>query len=63
MEPAVLQAAVEETAGLVSDGDLAVTSLALKFAVTVLRAQPAAAGAVCDKVGGWVGCMGPPGFG
>ena len=50
MEPAVLQAAIEESAGLVGDGDLAVTSLSLKFAVTVLKAQPQAAGAVCDKV-------------
>ena len=32
-----------------NDGDLAVTSLSLQLAVTVLRAQPAAAGAVCDK--------------
>lgn len=59
VEPAVLQGAVEEAAGLVDDGDLAVTALSLKFAVTALRAQPSAAGAVCGKVrgavGGWVG--------
>lgn len=42
-----------------NDGDLAVTSLSLKFAVTVLRTQPAVAGVVCEKVrtdavmGGW----------
>jgi hypothetical protein len=50
-EPGVLEAAVDEGSVLVNDGDLAVTSLSLKFAVTVLRAQPAAARAVCDKVG------------
>ncbi len=47
----MVRSAVEESAGLVNDGDLAVTALSLKLAVTVLRVQPAAAGAVCDKVG------------
>jgi hypothetical protein len=39
-----------EAAGLISDTDLSVTTHSLRFCVTLLQKQPAAAAAVLDKV-------------